>query len=681
MPILPIKLRPGINTTFTATLNEGGWSDGNLIRFVGGLPQKIGGWTKFWPFSIGSAIRAIFDWQDFDGTDRLAVGATNTLGVITNGSLTDLTPQTLVSDFTPDFTTTNSSSTVTVDDPNIDTVTTYDAVYFNTPVAVGGLILQGLYQISLVTGTTTYEIEASSAATSSVTNGGDVPEFTTVSGTTGVTVALVAHGRSVGDRVTFDLSTTVGGVTIVGSYDVITVPTVDTFTITASTTASSSASAFMNGGDAQLLYYIALGPPPVGAGYGLGTYGTGTYGLGVPAPAQVGDPITATNWTLDTWGQTLIACPEGGAIYYWDPDGGFSTMTAITTENAPIQNAGIFIAQPAQILVAYGSTVRNTGSSIGSFQDPLLIRWSDQDNYLNWTVDTTNQAGSQRIPRGSRIVGGIQGPNQALIWTDAGVWSMQYVGQPLVFSTNEIGTGCGLIALHAVAILQERVFWMGYNNFYTLAGGGVQPIECPVWDDVFQDLDTDNQDKCWAWPVANFSEVWFFYPSLQDNTGECSRYVKMNLQGFWDKGQLPRSAGIDVTVFGYPLAATSTGIIYQHEDGNDGDGSPIDSYVETGDVMIADGQNCMFVDQVRPDMKYEKVGETDSASLTIAITAENDLTGEVMTSGPLPYSQTSTYLTTRVRGHRLRARIGSSDLGSWWRLGLMRYRGAPDGRL
>lgn len=681
MPILPIKIRPGINTTFTPTLNEGGWADSQLIRFVGGLPQKIGGWTKFVTFSVGSAIRALFDWQDFNSNDRLAVAAQTSIGVITSGQYSNLTPQTLVSDFTPDFSTTSGSATISIDDPNIDTVTTYDAVYFNTPVSVGGIILSGLYPITLVTGTTTYEIEALAQATATVANDGTVPSFTTTSGSASVDVGLADHGMSVGSRVTFDIATTVGGVTISGTYDVITVPTADTFTITAATSATSTASADMNGGDVQLFYYISLGPPPVGTGYGIGTYGTGTYGLGAGSSVQTGTSITATNWSLDTWGQTLIACPEGGAIYYWEPASGFTTMVPITTENAPIYNAGVFVAQPAQILVAYGSTTRNAASSIGSFQDPLLIRWSDQDNYLDWSISTTDQVGSVRLPRGSRIVGGIQGPNQALIWTDTAVWGMQYIGQPLVFSFNEMGTGCGLIAQHACAILQERVFWMGTNNFYTISGGGVQAVECPVWDDVFQDLDTDNQEKCWAWPVANFSEVWFFYPSLQDGTGECSRYAKVNLSGLWDKGQLARSAGVDVTVFGYPIAGVSSGLIYQHEDGFDADGAPITAYVETGDVMIADGQNCMFVDQVRPDMKYTQVGDDTSASLSITIIAENDLTGEVMTSGAMTYDSASTYLTTRVRGHRLRARISSSDSGSWWRLGLMRYRGAQDGRL
>ncbi len=681
MPILPIKIRPGINTTLTPTLNEAGWSDSNLIRFVNGLPQKIGGWNKFWPFSMGSAIRAMFDWQDFDGNDRLAVGAAGSFGVITNNNLTDLTPQTLESDFAPDFSTTLGDATVVIDDPNISNVTTYDAVYFNTPIAVGGIILSGLYPITLVTGTTTYEIEGSSNATANVTSGGDVPVFDTTSGSATVTVTLDAHGLSIGSRVVFDLSTTVGGIAVAGTYDVVAVPTADTFTITASATATATATVSMNGGDAQLLYYITLGPPPAGAGYGLSTYGTGAYGLGTTGSAQVGDPITATRYTIDTWGQTLLCCPVNGAIYYWNPDGGFTTMAAITTDNAPIYNTGIFVAQPAQILVAYGSTTRTSSGNIAAFKDPLLIRWTDQDNYLEWTVDTTNQAGSVRLPSGSMIVSGIQGPNQALIWTDAGVWSMQYVGQPLVFSFNEIGAGCGLIAQYARAVIQDRVFWMGYNNFYTLGAGGVQTLECTVWDDVFQDLDTANQDKCWAWPVANFSEVWFFYPSVRDGTGECSRYVKMNIKGEWDKGELARSCGLDVSVFGYPLAATSTGLIYQHEDGNDGDGSPLNAYVETGEVMIAEGQNCIFVDQVRPDMKYEKIGETTPSSLSFTITAVNDLTGEIMTSGALSYTDTTKYMTTRVRGHRLKAKIASADLGSWWRLGLMRYRGQPDGRL
>lgn len=754
MPIAPIKFKPGINTTYTPTLNEGGWSDSQLIRFVGGLPQKLGGWQKFVAYSIASAIRALFDWRDFNGTNHIAVGTEDTLGVITSGVLADITPQTLETDFAPNFATTASSATVTITDTNISTVTTFDAVYFNTPISVGGIILAGLYPIDLVTGVTSYQITASANASATVATvaitgatqanpcvvtavahgrsngdivyisgvtgmtqinglmftvagvtantfqlagvnstgytayssggfvyGGIVPQLTTSSGSSTVTVTLPDHGLTASGRITFPIATTVGGITISGTYQVVSVGSADAFTITAANQASSAATVAMNSGQAQLLYYIAIGPAPVGVGYGLGTYGTGTYGLGAGTSVQEGTAITATDWTLDTWGQTLMACPDGGGIYYWDPDGGFETAILVSTENAPIFNAGIFIAQPAQILVAYGSTTQIVDDAIGVYQDPLLIRWSDQDNYLDWQISTTDQVGSVRLTRGSRIVGGLQGPNQALIWTDTGTWSMTYVGQPLVFTFNEISSGSGLIAKHAAAVLQEKVFWMGTNNFYMLAGSGVETIPCTVWDDVFQDLDTANQDVCWAWAVASFNEVWFFYPSTIDNTGECSRYAKLNIvERTWDKGSLPRSAGIDAGVLDYPLAGTSAGLIYQHESGTNADGSSMTSYVVSGDVMIADGNECMFVDQIRPDMKYGTVGGDDDADMTITVTAYNDISGEEMSSGELAYNIDTTYMTTRVRGHRLRFRIESDDLSSFWRIGLMRYRAARDGR-
>jgi hypothetical protein len=757
MPIAPIKFRPGINTTFTPTLNEGGWSDSQLIRFVAGLPQKIGGWTKYWPFSIGSPVRALCDWLDFNANSRLAVGATETLGVIASGTLADITPQTLETDFVADIETTSGSSTVTITDTNIDTVTTFDSIYFRTPISVGGIILSGLHPITLVTGATSFEIDAGVNATATVSTvaitgatqanpcvvtavahgrsngdyvyiagvvgmtqlngniyevanvaadtfelvgidsgaytayssggfvyGGIVPQFEATTGSASLTVILPDHGLSVGGRITFPESTSVGGITVSGTYLVTSVPggSSDEFTIAASSTASTTETVPMNGGEAGLLYYISLGPPAAGAGYGLGDYGEGAYGLGTATAAQTGTQITATDWTLDTWGQTLIACPENGGIYYWQPDGGFTTATLIATDKAPLFNTGVFVAQPAQILVAYGSTTQITDNVIGFYQDPLLIRWCDQDNFEDWSISTTDQVGSARIPRGSRIVGGTQGPNQALIWTDAGVWTMTYVGQPLVFTFNEIGTGCGLIAKHAVAVLQERTFWMGTNNFYTISGNGVEPVPCTVWDDVFQDLDTANQSKCWAWATSTFSEVWFFYPSLRDATGECTRYVKLGLGAVpaWDKGQLPRSAGIDQSSLDYPISATSSGLIYQHEDGNNADGSPLEAHVESGEVMIADGNETMFVDQVRPDMVYSKVGSDDEATLTITLTAYNDISGTEMSSGALSYTEDTTYLSTRVRGHRLKFRIASADLDSFWRVGLMRYRAARDGR-
>lgn len=512
---------------------------------------------------------------------------------------------------------------------------------------------------------------------------GTIVSFTTTNASPTVTVNITAHTLIVGGFVTFPIDTTVGGIVIGGTYQIITVPGVNSVTITASNTATSGATVTMNSGLVQILYYINLGPSASGIGYGLGGYGDGGYGAGILPTQQSGTPITSTDWSLDNWGQTLIASPENGGIYAWDPNGGFNNAQLVSTLNAPLFSTGMFVAMPARILVAYGTTTSQVSGNLGVYQDPLLIRWSDQDNYTNWSIDTTNQVGSVRLPRGSAIIGAMQAPNQGLIWTDLAVWTMQYTGQPLVFGVNEVGTGCGLIAKHARCILRGTVYWMSLQNFYMMGGGGPSILPCSVWDVVFQDLDTTNAYKCWAWPNSLFSEVWFFYPSIQDGAGICTRYVKVNVgenPPAWDYGVMSRSAGIDQTVLGSSIAGTSTGLIYQHDKTNDADGSPMNPYVESGYFMISDGSFAAFVDQWFPDMKWGVFGGSQAAIVQVTFTTLNDDSGTTVTKGPYTMTQATKYITTRFRGHRTKIRVESSDLGSFWRMGRNRYRVAQDGK-
>src|SRR5690606_6521956 len=303
---------------------------------------------------------------------------------------------------------------------------------------------------------------------------------------------------------------------------------------------------------------------------------------------QEGDPIEAQDWTLENWGEILLAAPctecdeDVGGIWYWQPGRGFQTMRLIPT--APLYNTGIFLSQPAQILVAYGSTANE---DIGFTHDHLLIRWSHQQDFTQWVATETNYAGSYRIPSGSRIVGGMSTRQRDLIWTDIELWSMNYLGGQgangvsLVYGFQKIGTSCGLIAKHAAVSFRGVVYWMGRSNFFMLGGNGVQTIPCPVWDAVFQDIDEDNVYKCWAVGNSGFDEVWFFYPSKSGGTGQCDKYAKLNVvTGVWDHGPvdgttpLPRSAGIDASILGKPILASPSGLIYQHESGYDADGSP-----------------------------------------------------------------------------------------------------------
>jgi len=782
LPISSVLLRPGINTEYTATLNEAGYSQSQLIRWMSGLVQKIGGWVKFYAFQLAGVPRALHAWLDFNQVQYLGVGLATggiltesggemlqengylflleatggpALAVITGGTLTDITPQQKTTNFNPNAQTTASSAIVTITDGNISNITTYDSIFLNTPISVGGLILSGQYPVTLVLGATSYEITAASNATTTrenltisnitqanpgvvtytgsddianadlvyiygvggmvqvngllftvanlntgantfelsgvdttaytaYTSGGTsspshVPQFTTTSGSATVTVKFQGHGLSVGSTINFPIATTVGGVTILGTYPAASVTDTNTFTITANAIASSSATASMNSGQFEIVYNIALGPIPAGTGYSIGTYSSGGYSTGATITPQQGTAITASDWSLANWGATLLANPRGGGIYAWTPGTGLQNAQLISSTNAPYAVNSIFVAMPAQILVALGAS---SPQNIGSSQNPLRVQWSDQLNYNQWVVSSTTQAGSFTIPTGSRIVGGLQGPQNALLWTDLDLWAMQYIGYPLVFGFNKVGSNCGLIAPHAKTQVGTGIFWMSLSNFFVLTGGGATPIPCPVWDAVFQNIDTNNLDKCWAWPSSTFNEVWFFYPSANGTTGECDSYVKLNVvEGAWDYGTLPRSIGIDESILGTPIAATPTGLIYQHEQGEDADGAPLSWSWQTGFWTLEDGTDIAFVDWLFPDFEYALFSGGTSAQLSITFYSRFYPNGTTTTYGPYLIDNTTQFINPRIRGREMAMAVSGSDVGSFSRLGRLRLRAAPDGKL
>ena len=676
MAFATVKLVPGVDVERTPTLAEAAYVDTNLVRFREGLVQKLGGWEKYYELPVSGIPRDLHAWQDQNETGYLASGTTTQLGVVSGGTLNDITPQQETSDFTPDFTTTSSSTTVEIDDPNISTVTTFDSVFFYTPVSVGGLVLSGAFPISLVTGTTTYQIEAASAATSSVSNGGAVPVFDTTSGSAIVSVTLADHDLSVGGTFVAQLPTTVGGITIFGSYQVIAAPSSSTFTISATQQASSTASASMNSGDAQIVYNIALGPSAAGVGYGIGTYGTGSYGLGILSSVQTGDPVTSNSWTLDNWGATLVACQQDGGIYIWSPTDGFTTAQLV--ETAPAFCRGAFVSGQAPILIAYGAS---EAKDIGVDQDALLIRNSDFEDYDVWTETLQNQARRYRLPTGSRIVGGLAGPKFDHLWTDTDFWTMSYDGFPLVFTYLPTGAACGLIGQHGATRFRDAIYWMGQSNFFVYAGGGVQVLPCSVWDAVFQDLDIDNAEKVRCGSNTPFNEIWWFYPSLSGGTGENDKYVKFNItEGSWDLGSLGRTAWIDQSVLGNPIASTQGGLIYQHEEGYNDDGNPMMPSFTTGYFYIAEGEVFPFVDQMLPDFKWGTYAGDQDAQLQVTLNVV-DYPGQTpQTFGPFTYSQATEYIQLRLRGRQVSMTFSSSDTGSFWRLGRVRFRYSGDGR-
>ena len=329
---------------------------------------------------------------------------------------------------------------------------------------------------------------------------------------------------------------------------------------------------------------------------------------------------------------------------------------------------------PQRQIVAWGST--QTG-----IQDPLLVQWCDVGNYNSWIPTVVNQAGSYRIPKGSKIVCAIQGPQQGLIWTDIDLWSMQYIGPPYVYSFNEIGKGCGLIARKAAAAVNGVIYWMGPSQFFTLSGNGVEPLPCTVWDFVFQNLDQDNLQKIRVAVNSLFNEIQWFFPSLSGG-GEVDSYVKYNTQiGQWDYGLLGRTAWVDQSVLGPPIGANPADLeLYQHETSNDDDTNAMNSWFQSGFYSIAEGDLMSFIDLVWPDMKWGQLDQSKTAQVQITFLVAN-YPGDTPTAfGPYTVTQATQYFNTRLRGRLVAVKIASNDLGSFWRIGNIRYRYASDGK-
>ena len=668
---------PGLDVERTPSLNEAGFSATAFIRWRDALPEKLGGWQRYYPGIMGSRVQALNAWTSLNAVPYLGVGAQSSLSAIANGVQAYLTPQIFTSNVSPSFSVSAGSNVVTVTDSNINGVTTYDTIYLATPVAVGGLILFGTYVIQSISSSTSYTINAAANATSPATNAGAVPTFTTTAQSYSVTVTLTAHGLLTGSTVNFPVSTTVGGVTISGTYTVQSISDANNFVISASNSATSSAGPTgMNSGNARILYNIGLAAPSGGSGWGTGGWGTGGWGNSTGSAPQTGTPVTTTDWTLANWGEDLIACPRGGTIYYWPPESGFQTVVPIP--NAPATCNGIMVAMPEQILVAWGAT---TNLSLGTAQDPLLVAWSTAGDFTVWGAATNNLAGTYRLPRGSMIVGGFQSSFRTLLFTDIECYSMDFIGYPLVFNFNKIGNNCGLIARAAVAELGGMVFWMSPANFYSLSGSGAQPLRCPVWDAVFQDLDRSNLSKIAAWSNSDGNEIWWFFPSISGGTGENDKFVKYNIvEQAWDYGSLSRTACLDRSVLGGPLAAGSDQYIYQHETGYDAAGSAISPSFTTGYFALADGEQIVFVDWFLPDMRFGPYNGTPSASVQFSFNTIMYTGDTPVTYGPYTVTSSTEYIPLRFRARFISITVSSSDLGSFWRFGRPRFRLAIDGR-
>lgn len=746
MPHNAVKLIPGVDTTRTVALNEAALSSTNLIRLVPdrqgiGLVQKLGGWTNYYPYAFTSPIRALKGWADLNQVNHLAVGTETSLTVLTDGNPANITPLESITSVAPKFSISSGSRTATVTDASI-IASVLDCVSYATPVSVGGVVFSGLYQIQTAAGNV-YAVNNSSAATltentdtaisagSFVVGKGYViaslgtttqSQWNTIAGTTGETYIVgnvfyaattgAASGTgtakplaipafkatandpeievimnyanyAVGDIFTIsnDVPVTVGGVQLVGNYSVSQVTSANKFKIYSHALPSSTTTNYviMNNNQVFSTFYVAVGPQPDFTGYGVGGYGVGGYGTGSSQIPSTSTPITATDWTLDNFGQILISCPTGGAIYYYDPTGA-ATTDSVLGEQCPLFNDGIFVAMPQRQVVAYGS-------SFGFNNDPLLVRWSDIEDFQTWVATSTNQAGSYRIPSGSKIVSAMQAYQQGLLWTDLDVWSMQYVGPPYVYGFNKVGSNCGAISRKCTGTLNNVVYWMSQKQFFRMSGNGVENLPCPVWDVVFQNLNLNQTDKIRCAVNTQFNEVVWYYPS--STSTENDSYVKYNVPlNQWDFGTLGRSAWIDQSVLGPPIGAGTDGYLYQHETTNAAtsgtQAGPMLSSITTGYFALSEADKLIFIDQIWPDMKWGSYSGAKDATVNITFFCTNYAGDTPVQYGPYPMTRDTQYISVRIRARLMSINIASpttsDSTGQFWRLGNIRYRFQEDGR-
>lgn len=566
MSMETVNIRPGINRQATQMLNEGGWSYSGFIRFRDGFAEKIKGWARFVTDELVGICRFIMAWQSLSAVPYLAFGTHKRLYVY-NGNLYDITPIRATSDLSNALDTTDTDETVNITDVAHGAVDG-DGIYIVTPVSIGGIVLHGYYEITKVDDDN-YTIESSDAATATVSNGGAVAVFDTTNTDETVTVTLADHGYEVDQIYTVYVSTSVGGLTLQGDYVIATVPDTDTLTFEAATAASSTDTQSENSGNVKVNYLLASGledAAPV-TGYGLGGYGLGPYGIGV----QTTGNAPPRRWSGFAWGEDALFSPTNGAVYLWDSSGGVFDNEAAVISQAPDNNTQILLAMPQRQVISLGA--EDNGS-----QDKMLVKWSDIDDYTDWRdigdpYAPNSQAGYYRIPKGGEIMGGRVIPHQIMIWTDVGLWLMQYLQPPLLYGFNEIATGCGLIGPKAMGGLGSVIVWMSQEGFFSYnIGGGVRPVPCPVWDTIFDNMDRSQAFKVECEENTQTGEISWSIPT---SSGENDLRVKLNVyNGHWDytfdteSNIAARTAWLDWSIWGEPIAVRADGTVCQHEIGS-----------------------------------------------------------------------------------------------------------------
>jgi hypothetical protein len=651
MPLQKLQLRPGVNRESTTLANEGTWFEMDKVRFRSGYPEKIGGWVA-------------------------DTGTSNATLAPPTGSFWGLCRSLL----------------------NWVTLSSYNLLSLGTNLK---------YYLQNGTGGAFYDITPIRATTSA----GDVT-FAATNGSTTLTVTDAAHGAQAGDFVTYSGAVSLGGVitaTILNAeFQVVAVTSNNVYTITSSVAAN--ASDVGNGGASTVgTYQITTGSDvfTTNVGWGAGGWGgitTGytSTGWGSPASAGVGFGTQLRLWSHSNFGQNLVFNPRGGALYYWAVNANPNifdrgvilspTSSGIyqTDAGCPSICNAVTVSDASRFVIAFGCN--DYGSAI---LDPLLIRWSDQEDYATWTPAVTNQAGSYRLSTGSSIVAHQQTRQEILVWTDAALYSMQYLGPPFVWGFQILGSNISIASPNATSTAANITYWMGLDKFY-MYSGRVETLYCPLRQYIFGDINLNQQYQFFSGTNEGYNEIWWFYCSA--NSTSIDRYVIYNhLEKIWSYGNLARTAWLDTPLRDYPTATTYGNQLVYHENGvDDGTTNPpsaISTYIQSADFNIGDGHNYGFVWRMVPDITFDG-SYVNNPQVTFTMRPRQNPGSNYGTAGTPTVTSTQNYqsqrnytvqqfteiIYTRIRGRQMAFKISSDGLGVQWQLGVPSVDVRPDGR-
>lgn len=699
MPLKKILLKPGVNRENTRYTNEGGWYECDKIRFRQGTPEKIGGWEPFQsPVTTFLGIcRALWNWVTLGGLNLIAVGTNLKYYISQGGAYNDITPIRSAVTLTNPFTTTTGSQTVTVTDAS-GGYQTGDFVNFYGATASGGITITGQFQLT-VASATTYTITVTGNPTTA-TGGGTVRAVYQINTGPAYVQPLTGWGASTWGAGAWGIGQTSNDPIRLWSQsnfgqDLIfgprgggiyywdaksgSLPLTCTITIASPAVVTLSAVQLTDGTPIRL---GSTGALPTGLVVGTLYYVVNASGTTFNLAATAGGTPINTSGS-QSGAHTIL--PNASLLSQW---GGATDV--------PVQQNYILVSDISRFVFCFGCSEYST-----NIFDPMLVRWSDQEDPFNWTPQVTNQAGFLRLSRGSEIITAIQSRQEVLVWTDAALYSFQYVGAPIVWGAQLVGENISIASENAVGYANGVSYWMGKDKFYKY-DGRVSPLRCDIKRYIFEDLNQSQYPQIFAGTNEGFYEIWWFYCSA--GSEDIDRYVVYNyMEDIWYYGTMARTAWLDSGLREYPLAATYSHTLVNHELGvNDnelGTESAINSYITSAEFDLDDGHQFMFVWRVIPDITFSGSTAANPKITMYLLPLRNSGSGysvnsavddnhsvgyfsyaDVTRTSVVPVEQFTGQVYTRVRARQMAMKIESDDLGVTWQLGAPRIDMRPDGK-